>query len=329
MYPMVNVTPAGTTYITTYISNSLNGTASPEEETNLVLSIFHKIIIVVQILVFLLGTTGNGLVIFFTSFRMKRTVNVVWYLNLAISDFIFTLFLLFRIVRLALNRWPFGWFMCKLDGAIVNINLHASLFLITVISIDRLICIKFPVWCRNHRTPRLAFIVVLVLWILAFVFSLPHAILKDLDEKNKFVVCKCTKSKILSQRFFIITRLIFGFIFPLIVIVSCYTLILLHIQRNYRTMSRKPLKMIAAVIIVYVICWAPYHVSSLLQLSFKYESKDFKDKVDVGKRFFKSLATVNSCINPVLYVFVGRDFKETFWNSIQSIFEKAFVEESE
>ncbi|XP_077312005.1 chemerin-like receptor 1 [Lithobates pipiens] len=333
-YPITNVTQLTGTIITN-ITNSVNGTASPAEGKKHPNQILHVISIVVYIVTFLLGTTGNGLVIFFTTLRMKKTVSVVWFLNLAVADFIFTFLLIFRIIRIAMNyHWPFGRFMCNLDAAFVYINLFASLFLITIISIDRLISVKFPVWCQNHRTPRLASIVTLVVWVLALILSLPYSMFMDTTKVKNVVSCRRNFSNdkdVAISRYsgVTITRFIVGFVLPLTVIVLCYTVILLHIRRNYMTKSSKPLKMIAAVIISFFVCWFPYHVFSLLWLSIKYGGKDhFKDVVHTGLRYCNFLAIMHSCVNPILYVFVGRDFKEKFLGSIQSVFEKAFLEET-
>ncbi|XP_040182818.1 chemokine-like receptor 1 [Rana temporaria] len=328
-YPITNVTLLTGTIITS-ITNSVNGT---EKGVQRIQPIVQEISIVAYIVAFLLGTTGNGLVIFFTTFRMKKTVSVVWFLNLAIADFSFTFLLILRIVRLAMDHhWPFGRFMCILNSAIFYINQIASLFLITVISIDRLVSVKFPVWCQNHRTPRLASIVTLVVWVLAFILSLPYSMFKDTTKVENVVYCLSNyfSDKDVARNYGVtITRFVGGFVLPLTVIVLCYTVILSHIRRKYMTKARKPLKIIAAVIISFFVCWFPYHVFSLLRLSIKYRGKEhFKNVVRIGMQYCKILAIMHSCVNPVLYVFVGRDFKEKFRSSILSIFEHSFLEET-
>ena len=65
-------------------------------------------------LVFVLGVLGNGVVIWVTGFKMKKTVNTVWYLNLPVADFLVSAFLPLTITEIAMDlHWPFGKFMCK------------------------------------------------------------------------------------------------------------------------------------------------------------------------------------------------------------------------
>ncbi|XP_073457989.1 chemerin-like receptor 1 [Aquarana catesbeiana] len=338
VYPVSNVTlKEETTIPWTY--NESTPYVYSEEEERLERIAFHlrEFSLVVYSLAFLLGTTGNGLVIYFTAFVMKRTVNVVWFLNLAIADFIFTFFLPLSITHASLNyHWPFGKLMCKLNSTILFINLYASIFLLTVISIDRFISVVFPVWCQNHRTPKLASVVAVVVWILALIFSLPYSIFRDInDAEEDYVSCYNNfhddeKVAIQRHKATVFVRFIVSFFIPFTIIISCYSVILLRIQRNHMTTSNKPFKVVLAVIISFFVCWFPYHVFSFLELSANYgdENEHLSYITFVGIPITSSLAFINSCINPILYVFMGRDFKQKFQSSLRSIFERAFSEES-
>lgn len=333
---MENITAAYSTSGFTLLDSTFNSTTDFYDYEDYVKTPLDYFTLFIYSLAFLLGTIGNGLVIWFTLFKMKKTVNVIWFLNLAIADFTFTLFLPLSISYLANDlNWVFGTFMCKLNSTVAFINLFASVFLLTVISIDRCISVIFPVWCQNHRTPRLALYVVIAVWILAFIFSLPYFIFRDTDEYNGVVRCYNNFELEKDIGFYrysatIIFRFILGFLIPFPIIVACYSVIALRIQRNHMTTSTKPFKVIIAVIIAFFICWVPYHIFSLLELhSFSRDDSDYlSNEIRLGIPLVSSLAFLNSCVNPFLYVFIGRDFKNKFTRSLQSIFEKAFNEDS-
>ncbi|XP_077312870.1 chemerin-like receptor 1 [Lithobates pipiens] len=331
-YPTPEATQ-GEAVTSSVTTNNIPITPNYEDYDERLIYVLRIIYMIGHSLAFLLGTLGNGLVIYFTVFKMKRTVNIVWFLNLAIADFIFMSVLIFRIVTVALNfHWIFGGFMCRMNDAIFFINLYASIFLITAISIDRCISIIYPVWCQNHRTPRLASYVALAIWILAIIFSVPYFVFSDTKVIGKRTVCTYNiddkDAVMVIDKNLAISRFIFSFVVPLAVIISCYAIILLRIQRNRIITSKKPFKIAVAVIIAFFVCWFPLHLFFFLELSLDYGGNHhLKYVVLIAIPLCKNLAVINSCINPILYVFVGRDFKEKFWRSFQSIFESAFMEE--
>ncbi|NXG39689.1 C3AR protein, partial [Dromaius novaehollandiae] len=128
----------------------------------------------VFILVFIIGIPGNGLVIWVAGLKMKRSVNVVWFLNLAVADFMCCLSLPFFIVHLLLHEhWPYGWFLCKVIPSVIIFTMFASVFLLMAISIDRCLLVMKPVWCQNHRTVKFVSLMCSGIWILAFIFCCP------------------------------------------------------------------------------------------------------------------------------------------------------------
>ncbi|XP_044133684.1 C3a anaphylatoxin chemotactic receptor-like [Bufo gargarizans] len=262
---------------------------------------------VILCLVSLLGTIGNGLVIWFCLFRMEKTVNVIWFLNLSIADFIFALFLAFIIVNLVfLNDGPFSGAMIIIIELVFYVNMDVSVFQLAVISVDRCICVVFPVWCRNHRTRRLALIVVLMIWI----FSISSQIIDFfvLDDKNTWRP---------------IVEFLFFFLLPFIVIVSSYTILILRIKDKNIIKSSKPFKIIVAVVIAFFICWFPYYLFDLLQIIPHININVYRTEMNI----ISCLMVINCCINPILYVFIGQDFKQKCCGSFQAVFEKAFRED--
>ncbi|XP_019368225.1 PREDICTED: chemokine-like receptor 1 [Gavialis gangeticus] len=303
----------------------------------------HILSMVVYSIACLLGVTGNGLVIWITSFRMKKTVNAVWFLNLAVADFIFTFFLPFSIAYTALGfHWPFGKLLCKLNSTIAFLNMFASVFLLTVISMDRCVSLVFPVWSHNHRTPKLASNIALVTWVLALIMSSPYLVFRDTATHSKNIT-SCYNNFALSDDYnseaarrlwrmrheaMIVTRFLCGFLIPFMVILICYTIFAIRLKRRRLVRSTKPIRIIIAVTVSFFLCYFPYHVFSMMEMSKHSSSHELKMALYIGFPLASSLAFFNSCINPILYVFMGQDFRDTFQQSILSAFEGAFSEDS-
>ncbi|XP_039475261.1 chemokine-like receptor 1 [Oreochromis aureus] len=287
--------------------------------------------ITVYSLVSVLGVLGNGVVIWVTGFRMKKSANTVWYLHLAVADFIFAAFLSLSVTSLALDfHWPFGKFMCKLDTTIISLNLFVSVYILVVISVDRCVSVVWPVWAQNHRNVRNAFYVSLCVWVVALIVCIPPFFSMDTKKgsKNKTYCIvffqKATPSVIhtISMIHFLL-----GFAVPFTVIVSCYAVIIHRLRRN-RTLasqSSRPFKVIASVIVTFFLCWAPYHIIQLVV--FMVPNALFNYAILNGIFVATNLVTLQSCLNPLLYVFLRQDFKDEIRKSILNVLESAFQEE--
>ncbi|KAJ8255632.1 hypothetical protein COCON_G00194960, partial [Conger conger] len=113
----------------------------------------HILSVVIYIVAFVLGILGNGLVIWVTALKTKRTVNSVWLQNLAVADFVFVLFLPFSIDYVLRDfHWRFGQVMCKLNSFVSVTNMYASVLFLTVLSVDRYVSLVHLSWARRSRT---------------------------------------------------------------------------------------------------------------------------------------------------------------------------------
>uniref|UniRef100_A0A8C9DVM7 fMet-Leu-Phe receptor n=1 Tax=Prolemur simus TaxID=1328070 RepID=A0A8C9DVM7_PROSS len=307
----------------------------------LVLDIFSYLVLAVT---FVLGILGNGLVIWVAGFRMKHTVTTISYLNLALADFFFTSTLPFSIVSKAMGgHWPFGWFLCKFINTIVDINLFGSVFLIALIALDRCICVLHPVWAQNHRTVGLAKKVILGPWILALLLTLPVIIRVTTVANKTMGKVFCTfdfspwtndpveKFKVSVTMLTLrgIIRFLIGFTMPMSTIAICYGLIATKIHRQGLIKSSRPLRVLSFVVAAFFLCWFPYQLVALIVTVRIREvllgmSKGFRIAVNVTS----ALAFFNSCLNPMLYVFMGQDFRERLIHSLPASLERALTEDS-
>uniref|UniRef100_UPI0037E721B5 chemerin-like receptor 1 n=1 Tax=Semicossyphus pulcher TaxID=241346 RepID=UPI0037E721B5 len=320
----------------------INGSTSDDRYSELERSL--KIMsLIIYCLAFVLGVLGNGVVIWVTGFKMKKTVNTVWFLNLAVADFLFTASLPLTVTYLVLDfHWPFGKFMCKLNSAISSLNIFASVYILVVISVDRCVSVVWPVWAQNYRSVRKASCVSLGVWVLALILSFPDLVFRDTDLSDDKVTCfdNYTLSDVDDESMYellmfrfkakTITRLLLGFVVPFTVIVSCYAVIIHRLRRN-RTLARKlrrSVKIIAVVITAFFLCWAPYHIFNLIELAyFMNNSPTLLIVITIGMPITTGLAFINSCLNPLLYVFMGQGFRVTVYKSILNVMEAAFKEE--
>ncbi|XP_065715474.2 uncharacterized protein [Patagioenas fasciata] len=294
----------------------------------------HRAILALYALIFLLGVLGNSAVIWVTAFELRRTVNGVWFLNLSLADLLCCLALPFLAFPLARDHhWPLGPFACKLLPSLTILNMFASVLLLTAISADRCALVTRPVWCQNHRTLRLARVACGAAWFLAALLTLPSFIFRtvrrdDFSDKTTCVLdyAAVGRHQHLTELVTAVTRFVAGFLVPFVVITVCYGLLLARVHSKGFARSKKATKLILVVIVSFFVCWLPYHVVGLIMASASPRSPLFKGARDADAAV-TGVAYVNSCINPIIYVVMGQDFKDKLRHSWRSILRGVLSDE--
>ncbi|XP_017272913.1 C3a anaphylatoxin chemotactic receptor-like [Kryptolebias marmoratus] len=268
-------------------------------------SVIKKISNVFYILAVIFGIPGNSAVICMAGFKLKKNVTNVWLVNLAIADLIFCFTRLLSIInKLFYDHWPFGVLFCKFNSFFKYANMFCSVFLLAVISIDRMLCIWKPVFTKRHRSLFVARVVAVIVWITAVLFSSPHFIYRQLYMDENKTKCsirdeamagdKSTKYALINIRFMC------GFLLPFIVILVCYIVAGFGIRRIRLSKKSRTLRILASLVIAFFLCWAPYHCLKLV---------DEVDSENTGLKVWlplaKGFAYFNSCINPLLYFCMG------------------------
>ncbi|XP_070842331.1 type-1 angiotensin II receptor [Chaetodon trifascialis] len=278
---------------------------------------------------FVIGIVGNSMVVAVIYCYMKlKTVANIFVLNLAVSDLTFLITLPMWATFTAIGyHWPFGGFLCKASAGLVIFNLYTSIFFLTALSIDRYLAIVHPVRSRRFRTVVYARITCVVIWLFAFVLSVPTALTRDVHNiaNSNTTVCGILHTKIekdlrLKGLLLAISLMksLLGFLVPFIIIITCYCLIgraLLgarHIQKSSRSRDDEVLRMLAAAVLAFFLCWVPHQVFHLMQVLTQLilgENCAILEIIDTAMPFTICIAYFNSCVNPIVYGFVGHNFR--------------------
>uniref|UniRef100_A0A2K5SIE2 fMet-Leu-Phe receptor n=1 Tax=Cebus imitator TaxID=2715852 RepID=A0A2K5SIE2_CEBIM len=253
------------------------------------------------------------------------------YLNLAMADFCFTSTLPFPMASKAMGgHWPLGWILCKFIYIIADINLFGSVFLISLVALDCCVCVLHPVWSQNHCTVSMAKKVIIGPWVLALLLTLPVIIrvktipgtaacpfdfsplTNDHEERLKVDVAMLTVRGII---WFIIC-----FSAPMSIITVSYGLIATKIHKEGLIKST-----------AFFLCWFPYQVVALALTIRIHELLLFgmNKAMTIARDVTSPLPFLNSCLNPMLYVFMGQDFRERLIHSLPTSLERALTEDSE
>ncbi|KAM6932898.1 C5a anaphylatoxin chemotactic receptor 1 [Xenentodon cancila] len=273
-------------------------------------------------LVVLLGVPGNAVVVWVTGFCMPRSVTSLWFLNLALADLLCCFSLPLLMVPLAHDdHWHFGPLACKLVKGLFYQVMYCSVLQLVLISVDRLILVKKPIWCQNNRRPRQAIYGCVAVWLLALIVSIPYFVYakeRSAGQEKR----ECLVEYSIDNVWPIMTfRLMIGFIIPFLVILICHLVVYYSTQGRMsrgRNRSKRTLRVIIAVVLSFFLCWLPLHIMDFIVLSTPRESPN-SPYVYLGHALALCLAYFNSCLNPLLYVCLGRGFKESMNRSVRNI----------
>ncbi|XP_072280608.1 C3a anaphylatoxin chemotactic receptor-like [Pyxicephalus adspersus] len=297
----------------------------------------HVFTILIMVITALLGIPGNFLVLWITGIKMKKTAINIWFSNLALVDMTCCLTFPFFIVQLFYDGWIYGPALCKILPSVVLFTMFASIFTLVAISVDRCILVVYPVWAKNHRTLQMAWIICLVIWLFSFLMCLPTVLYKTTFTKNSLTKCgykhggfQYSNGSYISVETFVsfpdktvtFTRMIFGFLIPLFIISASYACLTSKVkQTRFLKVGHKTTKVVIVIVIAFCVSWAPYHIMGIILL---YFDNPVVTNLDLLSH---ALAYSNSCINPFLYVFLGKDMKNRVRQSLRELLENVFSEE--
>ncbi|KAG9269512.1 chemokine XC receptor 1-like, partial [Astyanax mexicanus] len=243
-------------------------------------------------LVILLSLMGNILVLVnlgVHSLQVKsRTLSLIR--NLAISDLIFTAGLPFWSCQFIWG-WTFGDVMCKGVSFVFSVGFYSSIVFMMMITLWRYLGWVRPIFARNSTWPKPA------AWVLSILLGLPalfqNSVISDTYDPNLLYCTHNSKKAILAATYQ--QNILF--------VVASSFMCFCNIKTFDDVRKYRSLRLIACIVMVFFIGWAPYNIMIFLKSLRFFIDCDMSVNLDHAFCVGMMLAYSHCCLNPVLYAF--------------------------
>ncbi|XP_030595468.1 P2Y purinoceptor 4 [Archocentrus centrarchus] len=274
-------------------------------------------------LVFVFGFVLNAAALWlFLKLRPWNT-STVYMFHLALSDFLYVLSLPTLIYYYA-NRshWPFGVVACKVARFLFYANLYCSILFLTCISVHRYLGICHPIKTMTLVKPRHAHLVCGMVWGVVTVCLVPNLIFVTTSTRGNDTLCHDTTNQEAFDEYVdyssVVMVLLFGI--PFTVIMVCYCLMARALCKPRHGISssqqsaasrQKSIKLIILVLVVFAVSFVPFHITRTLYYTSRVLNLncEFLNIVNFTYKITRPLASVNSCIDPILYFLAGDHYR--------------------
>ncbi|XP_018543366.1 leukotriene B4 receptor 1 [Lates calcarifer] len=314
------------------ITTTISQQAAPASSS---LSVSAQIGITILTLAFVLGFPGNLFVAWSVLCQVKkRSVTCLLVLNLALADAFVLLSAPLFLRYLAGGRgWEFGSAACKLVHYLSSVNMYVSIYLICLMSMDRWLAVTKPFLSQRMRTKRSLLVLLLVVWVMAFILSLPMPFYRSnvkIPLPNiTLYLCKPYHWNSVGHKVFqYLFETIMGCVVPFSLINTCYASVICRLQNARFHRRGQGSRLILMIICAFAVFWLPYHIVNIIEVIGLLQGSDSVMKAaQTARPNVTAFAYFSSAINPILYVFAGSShIRQAGLSFMGKLFEATYSE---
>ncbi|KAG1926371.1 endothelin receptor type B [Pimephales promelas] len=303
--------------------------------------LFKYVNTVLSCVIFAVGILGNAtlLRIIYQNKTMRNGPNAL-IASLALGDLVYiAIDIPINLYKLLAMRWPFddsvfGLFLCKLMPFLQKTSVGITVLNLCALSVDRYRAVASWSRVQGVGIPVFTALEIVCIWTLAAVLAVPEAIgFKMVSfEYNNITIRTCMlKPETPFITFYRDVKVwwLFGFYFcvPLVCTGVFYTLMTFEMLSNRKgslkfslsehlKQRREVAKAVFSLVLIFALCWFPLHLSRILKKTVYFQNDvgrcDLLNFLLVFDYLSINLATINSCINPIILYFVSKKFKNCF-----------------
>uniref|UniRef100_A0A087XZ51 Apelin receptor 2 n=1 Tax=Poecilia formosa TaxID=48698 RepID=A0A087XZ51_POEFO len=308
----------------------------------------------IYVLAFLVGCLGNSLVLWVylrQADRQHAPSSYSLIASLALADLCFLVTLPLWATYTAMGyHWPFGQPLCQISSFLTALNMYASVFSLSMLSVER----YWILTGRRHsghqpspRCPNRTLWILVAVWVVAAVLALPGLLLRSVgeveldptseDDPGSVVLsCQMNYSMLVGAELeeaekdraevwwaavLSLKSTLIGFLLPLVILLVCYCSLAPLLSRHFghgprpdRRRQRRLLRVIVTLVMAFFLCWMPLNVNKtvfiLLELGIVPYSCSLDQALLAAHPYATCLAYLNSCLNPLLYAACDPAFRE-------------------
>ncbi|KAI7799804.1 probable G-protein coupled receptor 132b [Triplophysa rosa] len=289
-------------------------------------------LLVLYIMVFIIGLPANLVTVYLTFHQVcRKNFLGIYLLSLSVCDLTYLFTLPVWAVYVNENHvWPWSSMACKVTGFVFFNNMYISIFLLCCISIDRYVAVVHAIESRGLRHKRVAALIVFSVYLVVGLGHLPVFMMREGDAAEGSRRCFEPGQNTATVTGFNYARFCIGFCGPLAILIFTNRAILTNVQASTGLQPHQKVKvryLAVAVVALFLICFAPYHIILLIRAvtyHFPELQKEchFEHHVYTPYQISLGLSTVNSAINPFLYVLSSNNIHEEVRKSMAEMCSK-------
>ncbi|NXR66816.1 GPR35 protein, partial [Rhadina sibilatrix] len=266
--------------------------------------------VIIYIPVLALGVPLNAIAFWVFCCKIKSwTETKVYMINLIMADS-FLLFTLPFLLYFTKYQHPIDQ-LCTAIQKIYFTNMPMSIFIITLIAIDRYIAIKFPLKARILRSPLKSAAVCGFLWIALITYSNLYP-----RHGSSWDSC-CFRRQSVQAHYFSLLYSICGYFIPLGIVIFCSVQVIRCLKKKMATsphetkLFQRAVHIVSVNLCVFAVCFSPFHISLLLRYAMEVAgAHSLLQGVTTSIKVSACLANCNCCLDAFCYYFAAKEFSE-------------------
>ncbi|XP_034974612.2 G-protein coupled receptor 42-like [Zootoca vivipara] len=274
----------------------------------------------------LLGLPSNVLALYVFCCRAKArlTPNLIYMMNLCLSDLVFVLFLPLKMLEISKVNWIKPDFVCPLYNLIHFGTIYTSACFLTVVSVGRFLGAAYPIHYQAYKKPRYSCLVSLGIWslvgfhgLLIFALETNRDIPSRVFESNgSYCYSNFSKEQLAVLAPVRLELSVVLFFLPLVITSFCYagSIRILVGSHLHMRKKRRAVRVATATLSFFVLCFGPYNVSHVVGF------------IVMDNVWWRSVAVLpsvcNAFLDPFIFFFLSTAMDDGITKAWRSMMEK-------